>query len=87
MSKSFVLEQVEGAYARKNGGTGLGLPFARKLAEIHGGSLTLESTLNKGTVAFIRLPPDRFVQCQDQDGAMAGETADSKQRLKPSAAS
>jgi two-component system cell cycle sensor histidine kinase PleC len=54
-------EQVEGAYARQNGGTGLGLPFARKLAEIHGGSLTLESTINKGTAVSIRLPPNRFV--------------------------
>jgi signal transduction histidine kinase len=54
-------EQVESAYARHNGGTGLGLPFARKLAEIHGGSLSLESAINEGTTVSIRLPPNRFV--------------------------
>ena len=54
-------EQVESAYARKNGGTGLGLPFAKKLAEIHGGSLTLESAINKGTTVSIRLPANRFL--------------------------
>ena len=37
--------QVESATSRKHSGTGLGLPLARRLVELHGGSLTLSSTL------------------------------------------
>lgn len=37
-------------------GTGLGLSLARALAELHGGTLTLDSTLGEGTTARLRLP-------------------------------
>lgn len=37
-------------------GTGLGLPLTARLAELHGGALTLESELGVGTVARVRLP-------------------------------
>ncbi len=40
----------------KQGGTGLGLPISRRLAEIHGGTLTVESTLNSGATFTVRLP-------------------------------
>ncbi len=40
----------------KQGGTGLGLPISRRLAEIHQGSLTMQSELNKGTTFIVRLP-------------------------------
>lgn len=43
-------------------GTGLGLPIARSLAELHGGSLRLESEVGRGTRAILTLPPERFVQ-------------------------
>jgi two-component system, cell cycle sensor histidine kinase PleC len=52
-------EQVEDTYARQNGGTGLGLPYAKKMVEIHGGRLTLESEINRGTIVSIELPPWR----------------------------
>jgi signal transduction histidine kinase len=54
-------EQVESAYARKNGGAGLGLPLAVKLTELHDGSLTIDSVENEGTTVHILLPPTRFV--------------------------
>jgi signal transduction histidine kinase len=54
-------EQVETSYARSHGGTGLGLPYSAKLAELHDGSIRLESELHKGTIATLWLPPTRLV--------------------------
>jgi two-component system cell cycle sensor histidine kinase PleC len=54
-------EQVESSLTRRHGGTGLGLPYAMRLAELHNGKLTIESALGKGTTATIWLPPERFI--------------------------
>ena len=54
-------EQVESSLARRHGGTGLGLPYAERLAQLHGGKLTLESELGRGTTAIVWLPPGRFM--------------------------
>jgi signal transduction histidine kinase len=54
-------EQVETSYARKHGGSGLGLPYAKRLTELHGGELTIESELGKGTSVSVSLPPYRLV--------------------------
>ncbi|HEV8391179.1 MAG TPA: ATP-binding protein [Dongiaceae bacterium] len=48
--------QVENELSRTTNGTGLGLPLSRKLAERHGGSLDLDSTIGRGTTAILRLP-------------------------------
>jgi signal transduction histidine kinase len=53
-------EQVESSYARSHGGTGLGLPYSAKLAELHGGSIGLKSELGCGTAATLWLPPARL---------------------------
>jgi len=53
-------EQVEDHLTRRNEGTGLGLPIAKALIELHGGKLRLDSELNVGTTAEIRLPRERI---------------------------
>jgi two-component system cell cycle sensor histidine kinase PleC len=54
-------EQIETSYARQHGGTGLGLPLVVKLAELHGGALSIESKLGEGTTATVTLPCDRII--------------------------
>ena len=54
-------EQVEDSRTRAHGGTGLGLPYAVKLAELHGGALWIESQINVGTSVMVVLPRERFV--------------------------
>ena len=53
--------QVESAFSREHHGTGLGLPLARSLIEVHGGRLSLVSELGVGTVATLWLPAERLV--------------------------
>ena len=42
-------EQADNSYVRKYGGTGLGLTISRQLAEMMGGKMWVESTLNVGS--------------------------------------
>lgn len=42
------------------GGTGLGLPLAKAMTELHGGSLSLESDLGKGTIVTVEFPDERL---------------------------
>ncbi len=53
--------QVESAFSRRHHGTGLGLPLAKSLAELHGGTLAVQSVLNEGTVVTVRLPAWRVL--------------------------
>ena len=53
--------QVGDIYTRPFEGTGLGLPLAKSLVELHGGSISLESQLGKGTTVTVRFPPERTV--------------------------
>jgi signal transduction histidine kinase len=43
-------------FTMREGGTGLGLPIARRIVEEHGGTLTIASKLGEGTTARILLP-------------------------------
>ena len=48
--------QVDTRLERKHDGTGLGLPLARSLVELHGGSLKVESEKGAGTKVRVKLP-------------------------------
>jgi signal transduction histidine kinase len=51
--------QIDNPRNRKHGGTGLGLPVVKHLAELHGGSLDITSELGVGTTVKVRLPSAR----------------------------
>lgn len=53
--------QVEALLSRRHEGMGLGLPIARAMIERHGGRLDLASMPGQGTIATIRLPPERLL--------------------------
>ncbi len=56
-----VFGQVDNGSEHLAKGTGLGLPLSKALAELHGGSLDLQSEQGKGTTVTLRLPAHRIV--------------------------
>jgi two-component system phosphate regulon sensor histidine kinase PhoR len=50
--------RVDRARSRQLGGTGLGLAIVKHIAAVHGGSVTVESVLGKGSVFTISLPDE-----------------------------
>jgi len=42
-----------------NSGTGLGLPLARSMTELHGGQMLIESVKGRGTTIRVVLPQER----------------------------
>jgi signal transduction histidine kinase len=53
--------QIDSRLSRKHTGTGLGLPLSKGLAELHGGTLDIESEVGVGTVVTVQFPPERVM--------------------------
>jgi len=51
-------KQVDSSFARKHEGTGLGLALTKRLVELHGGQIGVESELGKGTTFTMTLLRD-----------------------------
>jgi len=49
-------QQAEASATRAKGGTGLGLAIARRIALAHGGEITVQSVLGRGTTLRLALP-------------------------------
>lgn len=69
--------QVDGSGTREFGGTGLGLPITRRLVELMGGALRLESALGRGSTLTFTLP--RY----QPEGLDAPHDTDSLQTWRP----
>jgi two-component system cell cycle sensor histidine kinase PleC len=68
-------EQIESQQSKRHQGSGLGLALSRSLTELHGGTLSIESELGKGTAVTIELPLDAEAAVAARAAAKA-ETAD-----------
>jgi cell cycle sensor histidine kinase DivJ len=61
-------EQVESEYTRSKEGTGLGLALVGALAHLHGGTMTIASSLGEGTCVRIMLP--NAVQAEEKEDSV-----------------
>jgi two-component system cell cycle sensor histidine kinase PleC len=67
--------QVDGGLDRRHNGTGLGLPLARELAELHGGSLNVASEKGHGTTVTVALPATRVAPDHPATPVAVGQAA------------
>lgn len=77
-------QQLDSSLTRQHEGTGLGLVLTKRLAELHGGTVSLESAENRGTTIRVWLP-----QREMQPSAIASDDSDEEETpslLQPSAA-
>jgi len=65
-------QQAESAFARNNGGLGLGLAICNLVANAHDGMLQIESTLGEGTTVSLVLPPGCMVSMTEPKTAACG---------------
>jgi len=55
-------EQADGMHSRRHVGTGLGLHLCANLMKMFGGTLEIESALNKGTTVTVSFPAERTIR-------------------------
>jgi signal transduction histidine kinase len=61
MDETTMLNMFENFYSSKQGGTGLGLPTARKIIEAHGGLIDVQSAVGRGTKFTLHFPTPRRI--------------------------
>lgn len=66
--------QVDGSRTRWREGTGLGLPIAKALVELHGGRLEITSVKNQGTEVRISLPSRHSVSVAEGRDMVLGSS-------------
>lgn len=69
--------QLDSSTTRKAEGTGLGLPLANSFAELQGGGIEVESTLNVGSTFMVYIPIEPIVEeVEDEPEAIISNDAD-----------
>ena len=73
--------QVEGSATRRFEGSGIGLAVVKEVVTLHGGTIALESELDRGSIFTIRLPrgkvdSDLASSSEDDDGIVLPMLAD-----------
>ena len=61
MSSNTLINMFKDFYTNKRGGTGLGLPTAKKIIEAHGARMNVQSELGQGTQFTIEFPTPRRI--------------------------
>ena len=56
MEDGTAIHMFEPFYSTKNGGSGLGLPTARKIIQAHGGRISVQSDVGRGTKFMLEFP-------------------------------
>jgi GAF domain-containing protein/HAMP domain-containing protein/anti-sigma regulatory factor (Ser/Thr protein kinase) len=57
-------QQVDNTLTKQKGGTGLGLAISKRIVEMHGGRILVDSELGKGSTFTIELPVDARAEAQ-----------------------
>jgi two-component system cell cycle sensor histidine kinase PleC len=65
--------QVDSSHARWHEGTGLGLPIARALIQLHDGELHIRSRKGVGTEVRVALPPRHQLTVTEARDAVMGQ--------------
>ncbi len=78
-------QQIDSSLTRRHEGTGLGLVLTKRLAELHGGTVSVESVENEGSAFRVWLPITEMRQVLNKlSPSLSPEKDSSPQKEKPS---